>query len=114
MRRASSGFADIADGAWTIQIEMRGFATLTREVTIGPDAQPAMWELTLLPFEEITRGLPPPAPRPARAPGAEQPDGATRSQPNAPAATPQTGLSARGRDDAAGAALAPGRAAATR
>ena len=36
--------ADIADGTWTIEIEMRGFATLTREVTIGPDAQPVMWE----------------------------------------------------------------------
>ncbi len=61
--------------AWTIRIEMRGFANLTREVTIGPDAQPVMWELSLLPFEEITRGLRHrPLPRPARAPESEQPD----------------------------------------
>ena len=57
---------DIADGPWSIRIEMRGFANLTREVTIGPDAQPAMWELSLLPFEEIARGLPPPPPASAR------------------------------------------------
>ena len=60
---------NIADGAWTFRVEMRGFSTLTREVTIGSDTQPMMWELSLLPFEEITRGLPPPAPRPARATG---------------------------------------------
>ena len=50
-------FADIADGTWSLTIEMRGFAVLTRDVTIGPDTQPAMWELSLLPFEEISRGL---------------------------------------------------------
>ena len=85
---------DIADGMWTIQIEMRGFANLTRDVTIGPDVQPVMWELTLLPYEEITRGLPPPLPGPHALP--------TRAarrrraqQPNTPS-TPQTGFQRAG------------------
>jgi hypothetical protein len=53
-------FPDLADGVWTIKVEMRGFGTLTREVTVGANAPASTWELTLLPFEEITRGLPPP------------------------------------------------------
>jgi len=66
--------ADLPDGTWTIQVEMRGFAVLTREVTIMGDTAPSMWELQLLPFEEIARGLPPPpTPQPARpvAPGTD-------------------------------------------
>ena len=86
--------ADIADGMWTMQIEMRGFANLTRDVTIGPDVQPVMWELTLLPYEEITRGLPPPAPRATRAPDPSN-QTATRQQPNTPS-TPQTGFQRAG------------------
>jgi len=82
---------EIADGPWSVSIEMRGFATLMREVMIGPDAQPAMWELSLLPFEEITRGLPPPTPRPARAPEVNT-QSAPRSQTRAPTAAPQTGF----------------------
>src|SRR5262245_51894475 len=90
-------FTDIADGGWTLQVEMRGFATLSRDVTIGPDVQPAMWELSLLPFEEITRGLPSPAPRPARAPEPNNSSASTRSQSNAPRpATPQTGFQRAG------------------
>ena len=83
---------DIADGPWSIRIEMRGFADLTREVTIGPDAQPVMWELSLLPFEEIAKNLPPPpAPRPAVAPSTNN-QTATRAQTSAPGATPQAGF----------------------
>ena len=39
---------------------MRGFAPLSREVNVVAGAQAAVWELALLPFEEITKGLPPP------------------------------------------------------
>jgi len=52
-------FADLTEGTWTIRIEMRGFGPLSREVSVAPGAQAAVWELALLPFEEITRGLPP-------------------------------------------------------
>jgi hypothetical protein len=89
-------FADIADGAWRIKVEMRGFATLTREVTIGPDGQPMMWELSLLPFEEIARELPPP-PAPTASPpeSSSQPAG-TRSQTRVPNTPPQTGFQRAG------------------
>ena len=64
--------ADLPDGTWMIRVEMRGFAPLVKEVTVAADAKPSAWELTLLPFEEITKGLPPPrsqatAPSPAAA-----------------------------------------------
>src|SRR4030095_3440092 len=85
-------FTEIADGPWNVQIEMRGFSNLTREVTIGPEAQPAMWELSLLPFEEIARGLAPPAAPPARAPANNQTATTTRSQTSGPSAAPQTGF----------------------
>src|SRR5687768_3330757 len=53
-------FPDLAEGTWTIKIEMRGFAPLSREVNVVAGAQAAVWELSLLSFEEITKGLPPP------------------------------------------------------
>src|SRR5947209_15752280 len=31
-------FSDLADGAWTIQVEMSGFFTIERAVTIAPNA----------------------------------------------------------------------------
>ena len=36
-------FPDLADGAWTIQVEMTGFASLKQEVAIGPNAPPDAW-----------------------------------------------------------------------
>ncbi len=46
-------FPDLADGAWTIQVEMTGFASLKQEVAIGPNAPPGKWELKLLPLDQI-------------------------------------------------------------
>jgi trimeric autotransporter adhesin len=61
-------FADIADGVWTIRIEMIGFAPASADVTVAADAPVATWELALLPFDEIARSLPPPTPEPVDAP----------------------------------------------
>ena len=62
-------FPALADGTWAMQVEMRGFATESREITVPSEATP-VWELKLLPFEEITKGLPPqqlePDPTPAQ------------------------------------------------
>ncbi len=56
---------DLADGVWTIRIEMLGFSTITQDVMLAPDSPPSMWELTLRPFEEIAREIPPRAVQPA-------------------------------------------------
>jgi hypothetical protein len=42
-------FPELADGTWTIEVEMMGFAKLTRDVGIESDAPPADWDLKLLP-----------------------------------------------------------------
>ncbi|HTB18785.1 MAG TPA: carboxypeptidase regulatory-like domain-containing protein [Bryobacteraceae bacterium] len=46
-------FPDLADGVWTIQVDMLGFSTLKRDVTIGKETQPGMWELKMLSLDEI-------------------------------------------------------------
>jgi hypothetical protein len=53
-------FADLAEGTWTITVEMRGFAPVTKDIDVIAGAQAAVWELSLQSFAEITRGLPPP------------------------------------------------------
>jgi hypothetical protein len=61
-------FADLAEGAWTIRVELFGFAPMTKELTIGAESQPLTFELALLPFDDIARNLPRLAPAPAAAP----------------------------------------------
>jgi len=48
-------FPDLAEGAWTVQVEMQLFAPERREVTVGAAPSNADWELKLLPPEEIAR-----------------------------------------------------------
>ncbi len=46
-------FPDLADGMWTIQVEVLCFSTLKRDVHITPGSVGADWELQLLPLSEI-------------------------------------------------------------
>jgi hypothetical protein len=89
-------FAALADGAWTVRLEMIGFASATQEITIGADAATSSWELTLLPLAEMTRGLQPASaaapvervlPDPAKSGGSEKtrPGPATPAPASAPA-----------------------------
>jgi len=48
-------FAALADGTWTIRVEMIGFAPLSQEIRVQADAPPSTWELKLLPLVELTR-----------------------------------------------------------
>ncbi len=64
-------FPDLADGTWTVQIQMLGFAMVKQEVVVGPNAPPVKWELKLLPLDQIKAEMKtapasvPPAPQPA-------------------------------------------------
>jgi hypothetical protein len=82
-------FAGLADGVWTIRVEMIGFETLTFDVTIPPPAEgPApVSELTLLPLEKIVSNIPAPRPVTPAAVGAAASNGqpAAGRQPAAPA-----------------------------
>ena len=68
-------FPELSDGAWTLQVEMLGFATAKQEVVAGPDAPPARWELKLLPLDQIQAEIKTAAASvtPAPAAAAEQP-----------------------------------------
>src|SRR4029079_3369099 len=46
-------FPNLADGVWTFKVEMIGFAKMTRDITISATAEPAKWELAMLPMAEI-------------------------------------------------------------
>jgi hypothetical protein len=48
-------FAGLDEGAWTIKVEMIGFAAATREVSVSADAPASTWELKLLPLADIAR-----------------------------------------------------------
>jgi hypothetical protein len=100
-------FPELADGTWTIEVEMMGFASLTRDVGIASDAPSANWDLKLLPPGANLAGTPPapavPAPAAPAAPAPATPAPATpvaaaNATPKAaPAAKPQ----ARGNQTAA-------------
>ena len=51
--------ADLADGVWTIRVDMLGFSPSSQDVTVAAGSQPSSWELKLMPFEEIARTAPP-------------------------------------------------------
>lgn len=46
-------FPDLADGAWKIEIEMRGFAKLDGDVTIAANAAQGDWDLKLLSLDQM-------------------------------------------------------------
>src|ERR1022692_1011661 len=76
-------FPDLADGIWTLNIEMLGFAKLTKEVGVAADAPPSPeWDLKLLSADAMKAAVaaalaPPPAPA-----------ATTAAAPVSPAATP--------------------------
>jgi len=55
-------FADLADGVWSMQVEMLTFAPVKKDVGISPDAPAAEWELKLLSMDEIKPSTQAPAP----------------------------------------------------
>ena len=83
-------FADLDDGMWTFKVEMRGFATQTQEINLAADTPPTLWELKLLPLDEITRGITittqPETSSPPEAPTAPTSPGGTGAPPATPPA----------------------------
>lgn len=44
---------DLADGTWTIHVEMPGFETIRREIVISEETVPTEWSLRMLALDEI-------------------------------------------------------------
>src|SRR5260370_5888553 len=66
-------FADLPDGTWTLQVEMLGFAKLTREVGVAHDAPAPELQLTPLSEAELVASLEPTRAAPESAPAATPP-----------------------------------------
>ncbi|HWD99370.1 MAG TPA: carboxypeptidase-like regulatory domain-containing protein, partial [Bryobacteraceae bacterium] len=88
-------FPDLADGTWTIEVQMTAFETARQDVTVGPNTAESKWELKAIsadritaapvirqsqPEPTVTSGAPPPTP------GGAKP--ATQSAANTPPAPP--------------------------
>jgi trimeric autotransporter adhesin len=58
-------FNSLADGKWTLRVEMLCFAPTEREVAVAPNTPPAEWEIKVLPFDEIRASAPPVTATPA-------------------------------------------------
>lgn len=46
-------FPDLANGVWTLQVEMLCFARIKHDIDIQPDAPSPVWDLKLLPLDDI-------------------------------------------------------------
>ena len=79
-QQGAYAFPDLADGVWTIRVEMLCFAAVEREVAVAAAAPSPQWQLQMLPLADMHGTAPPPAPA-APAPSA------TAIQPQAAPAT---------------------------
>jgi len=98
-------FSDLADGKWTITIEMTGFAPLKQEVTVAPDAPAGAFEMKLLTLEQMRASSKPVKVEaaPANASVTTPSTGGPEAKPGAPATA---GTAAAGSTSAAAAAPA--------
>ena len=85
-------FSDLPDGVWTIEVEMFGFAKLSREVGVAPLAPSPTWELNILPPGAAMAANACPSPAapatPAAAPARPAPASTATASVPVPAATP--------------------------
>jgi trimeric autotransporter adhesin len=88
-------FADLADGIWTIRVEMLCFAPQQKDVAVAPDAPAPVWEMQLLPVDQIkpvAQGVPP-APPPSGSASVTVGTTPTANGATAPAANTASGAS---------------------
>ena len=91
-QQGAYAFADLAEGIWTLRVEMLCFAPIEREVAIAPAAPSPEWQLQMLPLAEMHGAVAPPA-APVTA-------SAAPSQAPAAAPTPAPAPSGRGKKNA--------------
>jgi len=87
-QQGAYGFPDLAEGIWTIRVEMLCFAPIEREVAVTPAAPRPEWQLQMLPLAEMHSAAAPPAPAAVATASAAlgQPQAAAPATPPAPTA----------------------------
>ena len=78
-------FTDLADGLWNIDVEMIGFAKVTRPVDVQPGTPVSSWDLKLLTQEELLASLRPKAPSADSATSPTGPSAVIANSPDGPA-----------------------------
>jgi trimeric autotransporter adhesin len=69
-QQGAYSFPDLADGVWSIQVDMSGFTKSTGDITAAPGAPGTTWELKMLTLDQIhaETQLAAPPPKPAAPP----------------------------------------------
>ncbi len=117
--QGSYSFPDLADGSWSIQVEMPGFAPLKQDVAVTRETAAGDWNLKMLALNEMQavaapKAAPAPAATPAPAVAAAKPDAKGKSRNGKTPPAPTNTTSAFQRTDVnasssnASAAAAPG------
>jgi len=98
-------FPDLADGKWTITIEMTGFAPIKQEVTVAPDAPAGTFQMKLLTLEQMRAATKPvkaeAAPAVSASSAASQSTSAATAQSSGTPAAAKTAPAAPGKGEAA-------------
>ncbi len=105
-------FPDLADGKWTIEIEMTGFAPVKQEVTVAPNAPAGTFEMELLTLDQMRAAAKPVTVEAATAASTsvattESTSVAAGAAPAADAATAKKGAAAKTPATSAAASAAP-------
>ena len=87
-QQGAYSFPDLAEGIWTIQVEMLCFETIKQDVGVAPNAPSPVWELKLMPFDQIKASAPGSSPTTLSATTAPAPSAET-SAASPPAAAQQ-------------------------
>ena len=110
--RGNFSFPDLADGTWTIEAEMLGFAKVTREIGVANGAPAPEWQLKMLGEEALVAVIEPAGIEPARIASAAiaaapapvpSPDSASRPMPANRPGQPAPSLAPASRTQSAGA-----------
>ncbi|HUI57009.1 MAG TPA: carboxypeptidase-like regulatory domain-containing protein [Bryobacteraceae bacterium] len=88
-------FPDLADGVWSIQVEMLCFTTVKKDIGVAPNSPAAEWELKMLSMDEIKPATPAAAP-PATAANTSAPPTTAAAATPAPGAASQPAPAANG------------------
>ena len=87
-QQGNYAFPNLADGVWNMTVEMLCFEPKKDEVAVAPGAPNPIWEMKLLPFDQIKASAPPPPPPSTSVPA---PTPSTASAPAPAAAKPGAG-----------------------
>jgi trimeric autotransporter adhesin len=89
-------FPDLADGTWTIEISMTGFAPIKQDIAVAPNTPIGTFELKLMSLDEMRAAVKPMKAQDLPALASVVPATTLTTQPNTPAAGGKTAANGKG------------------